>query len=149
MNRFGLAFHHLGLAARDPPTARLFLEGLGYRIEEPVFDPEQNVNLVMASHERMPAVEIIWSAGNAGPVDKMLEKHTKGIIYHVCYVSEDLPASLQAFADAGLEPFCISPPTKAILFGGHPVSFYAVKGIGLIEIIEGLPSNPASAALAA
>jgi hypothetical protein len=31
---------------------------------------------------------------------------------------------------------CISEPKPAPLFGGRPVSFYNVAGIGLIEILE-------------
>lgn len=140
MYQFELSFHHLGLAVREPSRARVFLEALGYRIGEAVFDPEQNVNLVMAFHREMPAVEIIWSTGSAGPLDGMLEKYAKGIVYHVCYVTEDLKKSLDAFAAAELVPFCVSPPRPAVLFGGKPVSFYMVKGIGLIEIIEGMPA---------
>jgi hypothetical protein len=142
MNRFGLAFHHLGLAVREPSHARVLLEGLGYRIETPVFDAEQNVNIVMAIHQQMPDIEIIWSAGSLGPLDRMLEKHASGIVYHVCYVAEDLAASLASLAAAGLKAFCVSPPTGAVLFGGNRVSFYTVKGIGLIEIIEGTPGDP-------
>jgi len=37
---------------------------------------------------------------------------------------------------AGLHPKCISNPTPAPLFGGRPVSFYNVVGIGLVEILE-------------
>jgi hypothetical protein len=141
LNQFALTFHHLGLAVREPSRARAFLHGLGYRIDSPVFDPEQNVNLAMAWHEQMPAVEIIWSDDVAGPVGRIVEKHAKGLVYHVCYVSESIAASFQALAEAGLTPFCVSRPKRAMLFGGRLVSFYTVKGIGLIEIIEGIPSE--------
>jgi hypothetical protein len=113
----------------------VFLQGLGYSIQEAVFDPEQNVNLTMAIHEQMPDVEIIWSEGSAGPLDRMLNKHPKGIVYHVCYVSKDVHASVRAFDAAGLEPVCVFEPKPAVLFGGKPVVFYSIKGIGLIEII--------------
>ena len=140
INRLSLSFHHLGLAAREPSRAHAFLEALGYRINKFVFDPEQNVNLAMAFHSEMPAVEIIWSTGSAGPLDRMLEKYAKGVVYHVCYVTEDLKTTLDAFANAELDPFCVSSPKPAVLFGGKLVSFYAIKGIGLIEIIEGMPA---------
>jgi hypothetical protein len=35
-----------------------------------------------------------------------------------------------------LRPLCISPVTPAPLFGGRPVSFYNVVGLGLVEILE-------------
>lgn len=135
MNRLGLTFHHLGLAVKDPAIARVFLEGLGYRIHDAVFDPEQNVNLAMAIHWQMPDVEVIWPEGSTGPLDRMLNKHPKGLVYHVCYVSKDLAASISACEAAGLDPVCVAEPKKAVLFGGKEVVFYSIKGIGLIEII--------------
>ena len=43
-NKWGLVFHHLGLAAKDPEAATHFLTGLGYRIGPMIFDPLQNVH---------------------------------------------------------------------------------------------------------
>jgi methylmalonyl-CoA/ethylmalonyl-CoA epimerase len=59
-----------------------------------------------------------------------------GIIYHVCYETDNLAAALAQFDEAKLHAVCISPPTPAPLFGGRPVSFYNVVGIGLIEILQ-------------
>ena len=71
MNRFGLEFHHLGLAVRRPDDAVRFLDGLGYEIGEPIFDPEQNINAILCRHGgAMPDVEITvgvksgWVAGD-------------------------------------------------------------------------------------
>ncbi len=144
MNQFGLTFHHLGLAVREPSRGCAFLLGLGYRIEASVLDSVQKVNLAMARHDRMPDVEIIWSDQSAGPLDRMLDKYAEGIIYHVCYVTQDITASLQAITDAGLKPFCVSSPRGAVLFGGRRVSFYMVQGMGLIEIIEDVLSEPSA-----
>jgi hypothetical protein len=69
-------------------------------------------------------------------VSSLTERHTSGIIYHVCYETDDLTAALAALENAGLRAFCVSPPMPAPLFGGRPVSFYNVTGMGLIEILE-------------
>jgi hypothetical protein len=136
-NAFGLTFHHLGLAVRRPRDAAQFLGGLGYRIDEPVFDPEQNVNLVMCEHPgAMPNVEIIYPADGKSPIDALIAGRPPGIIYHMCYVAADLPATLAAFDVAGLRALCKVPPVPAVLFGGRRVSFYDIVGIGLCEIIE-------------
>jgi catechol 2,3-dioxygenase-like lactoylglutathione lyase family enzyme len=131
-----LKFHHFGLAVRRPDEARIFVAALGYRAGEPVFDPAQNVHLQLCTHETHPAVEIIWPGNAGGPIDKLAQRHASGIIYHLCYETDDLDAALAQFDEGKLRVVCISPPTPAPLFGGRPVSFYNVVGIGLIEILQ-------------
>jgi hypothetical protein len=135
MNSFGLAFHHLGLAVRRPDAAVVFLQNLDYAIGERIFDPEQNVNLILCRHERMPQIEIIFPGDGAGPIDVFINRHANGIVYHVCYESADVPSSLAAIEAAQLRPVCVAEPRPAVLFQGRPVSFYNVIGIGLIEIL--------------
>jgi catechol 2,3-dioxygenase-like lactoylglutathione lyase family enzyme len=133
---FNLTFHHLGLAVRKAQPARAFLEGLGYKVTREVFDPNQNVHLAMCEHEDQPSVEIIYPGEDKSPVDGLVARHPDGIIYHPCYVTDDLERMLADFEEVKLRAICVSPPKPAVLFGGAPVSFYQVTGIGLIEIIE-------------
>jgi methylmalonyl-CoA/ethylmalonyl-CoA epimerase len=137
-NKWGLKFHHLGLAAHDPQPAAHFLTGLGYRIGPMMMDPLQNVQLRMCTHATMPDVEIISPAKGKGPLDKFLASHKDGLVYHICYASSNLAASLEAIeSNENVRLFNISPPKEAVLFGGKCVSFYLVAGVGLIEIIDG------------
>jgi len=136
MNVPHLKFHHFGLAVRRPDEARVFVSALGYQTGDPVFDPVQNVQLQLCAHATQPAVEIIWPGDTKGPIEKLTERHAAGIIYHLCYETDDLAAALAGLKAAGLRAVCISPPTPAPLFGGRPVSFYNVVGIGLVEILE-------------
>jgi len=131
-----LTFHHFGLAVRRPDEARKFVAALGYTPGEPVFDPSQKVHLQLCTHATHPAVEIIWPGDTTGPVDQLVQRHANGIIYHLCYATDNLTAALAALTAAGLRPLCISAPTPAPLFGGRPVSFYNVVGLGLVEILE-------------
>jgi methylmalonyl-CoA/ethylmalonyl-CoA epimerase len=131
-----LTFHHFGLAVRRPDEARKFVTALGYQIGLAVFDPAQNVHLQLCTHATQPAVEIIWPGDRTGPVDKLAQRHSAGIIYHLCYETDQLTAAIAGLEAAGLSPICISPPTPAPLFGGRPVSFYNVVGLGLVEILE-------------
>jgi methylmalonyl-CoA/ethylmalonyl-CoA epimerase len=131
-----LRFHHFGLAVKKAEIGAKYLQALGYAVGEAVFDPIQNVHLAMGTHESEPAVEVIWPASNTGPVDGMVQRHTAGIIYHVCYETSDLEGALAGLREAGLKVICISPPYPAPLFGGRKVSFYNVVGMGLIEILE-------------
>jgi methylmalonyl-CoA/ethylmalonyl-CoA epimerase len=131
-----LKFHHFGLAVRRPGEAQKFTRALGYQLGESVLDPIQNVHLQLGTHASHPAVEIIWPGGGTGPVDKLAQRHTSGIIYHLCYETDNLTAALAGLEAAGLPVICISPPTPAPLFGGRLVSFYNVVGMGLVEILE-------------
>lgn len=142
MNHARLQFHHFGLAVRRPAEARAFVQALGYEPAEQVFDPAQNVNLQMCYHPAQPAVEIIWPGPTPGPVNKLNQRNPAGIIYHLCYATNDLAAALDQLAAAGLQPVCISPPTPALLFGGRKVSFYNVLGMGLVEILEPIKPIP-------
>jgi catechol 2,3-dioxygenase-like lactoylglutathione lyase family enzyme len=129
-------FHHFGLAVRRPDEARKFVTALGYQLGESVFDPAQNVNLQLGTHTEQPAVEIIWPGDSTSPVDKLAQRHPSGIIYHLCYETDNLTAALAGLEATGLGPLCISPAIPAPLFGGRPVSFYNVVGMGLVEILE-------------
>jgi len=135
-NDLALRFHHLGLAVLRLNDAAALLRGLGYRIGEPIFDPEQNVNITMCSHSEMPDIEVIYPGRGQSPIDAFVARHSNGIVYHLCYVTDNLADTLSRMSEARLRWQCVSPPKPAILFGGRRVSFYMVLGIGLIEIIE-------------
>jgi Glyoxalase/Bleomycin resistance protein/Dioxygenase superfamily len=134
---FGLRFHHLGLAVPAPHTSMVFLEALGYAPGAAAFDPLQNVHLAMRHHPTMPDVEVIWPGEGPSPIDHLIRRGH--MIYHICYVTEDAAASLDAMAAAGLEVVPVGPAKPAALFGGVPVSFHSVDQLGLIELIHGEP----------
>ncbi|HWB61282.1 MAG TPA: VOC family protein [Chthoniobacteraceae bacterium] len=131
-----LTFHHFGLAVKRPAEAVALVSSLGYTVGPTVLDPLQNVHLALCAHVSAPAVEIIWPANSGGPVDKLAQRHSSGIIYHLCYETDNLAAALSRLEQAGLKAVCISSPTPAPLFDGRKVSFYNVVGIGLVEILE-------------
>ncbi len=138
MNRYGLEFHHFGLAVRSPEAAFRYLIDLGYRAGSSCYDPLQKVNLAMRHHDRMPDVEVIWPGREPSPIDRML-KHSDGMIYHQCYTSKNVAGSLAALEQAGLEVLPLDIARPAPLFGGMEVSFYSITGVGIIEIIAGEP----------
>jgi hypothetical protein len=131
-----LKFHHLGLAVRTPQHAATLVSSLGYRIGEIIFDPVQNVNLALCTHSTEPAIEIIWPGEAKGPIENLIQKHASGIVYHICYMTDNLTAAVGKLEEAGVSVTCISPPAPAVLFGGRKVSFYKILGLGLIEILE-------------
>lgn len=135
MEHFGLNFDHFGLATRDADKTLDFLRGLGYRTPETIHDPLQAVNLVLCKHATMPAVEVIFAAEEDGPLETILAQQPQAM-YHLCFRSRDVAASLMVMKTAGHRTRVVVPPKPAVLFDLLPVSFYLVGGFGLIEIIE-------------
>lgn len=135
MDKYGLKFHHLGLATRKSEKAVNFLKGLGYSISNSLFDPAQNVNLIMCKHPAMPDVEIIYPAQSPGFLDTVL-KYSSESFYHLCYTSDNLSDSLEKINTEN-RVITISERKPAILFSDKFVSFYVIAGFGIIEILEG------------
>ena len=131
-----LAFHHLGLVVKEPGEAILFLTTLGYEMGAPVFDENQKVHLMLATHATQPAVEIIHPGAVPGPIDHLIQRHASGLVYHVCLATGNLAQTLEDWEALGLRAVCVSPPQPAVLFGGRKVSFYNMVGVGLIELLE-------------
>jgi hypothetical protein len=131
----GLSFHHHGLAARSDEQALIFLTALGYVAGELVHDPVQDVRLRLCTHADLPAVEIVMPGDRHGPTRGLLARN-EGLLYHTCYEIDDREAVLKALEEAGLRAFEVLAPTPALLFGNRLVSFHAIRGFGLIELLD-------------
>ncbi len=129
-----LAFHHFAIATDDAKRSSDYLAALGYERGASAYDPLQNVNLEMWHHGTMPDVELVWPSGTTGPVNTMIKKKGVGI-YHTCYEVDDLAATVEALQAQNLNILEVVEARPAVLFGGRPVAFYLVEGIGLIELL--------------
>jgi len=134
MDKYGLHFHHLGLATKKCDKAIIFLKGLGYSVSEPVYDSIQNVNLIMCSNPSLPDIEIIYPAQTSGHLDTILKDNSEQF-YHICYTSGNVSDSLEKIR-AENRIITISERKPAVLFSNKYVSFYLVAGFGIIEILE-------------
>ncbi|MBV8666299.1 MAG: VOC family protein [Burkholderiaceae bacterium] len=136
-----MRFHHFGLAVHTPEDAFRYLAALGYTEGAVEYDPLQRVNVAMRHHAHMPDVEVIWPQEKPSPIDNII-KGRDSMIYHLCYCAPDAEATLRSLEQAGLQVHTVSEPKPAVLFGGLPVSFHLVSGIGVIELIHGTPGSP-------
>lgn len=134
MDKYGLKFHHLGLATKKFEKAVTFLKGLGYSVSKSVFDSIQNVNLIMCTHQSMPDIEIIYPAQISGHLDIVLKDNSESF-YHMCYTCNNLSDALERIR-SGNRVITISEKKPAILFSNKFVSFYMISGFGIIEILE-------------
>lgn len=138
LRRSGLTFHHFGLAVHAPEDAFAYLAALGYTEGAQEYDDLQRVYVAMRHHIDMPDVEVIWPREKPSPIDALI-KGRDSQIYHLCYTVHDSITALAALEQRGLQVREVVEPRPAILFGGLPVSFHMVSGIGLIELIHGEP----------
>lgn len=130
-----LPLHHIGLAVPKPESAAAFLSAVGYQVGPVVHDPLQQVNLQFCTHALMPAVELVFSDGTEGPLRQWLQDDQPRM-YHVCYQTSDVPSTLADWRLRGIRAVCVNAPKPAVLFNGQLVSFYMVKGFGLVELLH-------------
>jgi catechol 2,3-dioxygenase-like lactoylglutathione lyase family enzyme len=143
VNRFGLRFHHFGLAVPDVVPALRYLDALGYRAGEPMLDPLQCVNLALCRHAEMPHVELVWPGAGPSPIDQLLKRRGPHV-YHLCYSAPSAATAVAAIEADGFNVAVISEPKPAVLFGGRAVSFYNIAEFGVIELLDdGIPETVA------
>lgn len=136
MTLSGLTFHHIGLAVRNDKEALVMLGALGYTPQDRVYDPNQNVYARLCTAPGQPTVEIVEPGDNdKSPIDQLINKYNE-LIYHTCYETPDLAATLREIEELGLRYITIAERKPAILFGGRHVSFYKVFGWGILELLE-------------
>lgn len=131
-----LVFHHLGLLSSHPETTADRLKALGYRVEESIVDPLQDVSLRMAiAGDGSPSVEIITPLRFDSPLGRQLKTRDNSV-YHLCYLAPGFDEAEMILGGDSGRVFLVSEPKEAVLFGGKRVAFYFVEGLGLVEVIE-------------
>jgi methylmalonyl-CoA/ethylmalonyl-CoA epimerase len=127
-----MKFHHFGLAVKEFTYALKFFKKMGYECSEPIFDQLQEVELIMCKSDKEPCVELIKPVSIKSPINNYINKNNE-IVYHFCYEIDDYKSIEEFFSEYNYK--CISKPKPAILFNNGLVSFYYIKGLGLIEFL--------------
>ena len=127
-------FHHFGLAISEFSNALKFYKNLGYQCTDVVFDPLQNVELILCTSSLLPAVELIKPVNEKSPIVNLLSKNNE-LIYHICYELSSFDEDIKKFFE-GSRTICVSNPKPSQLFNSRLAAFYYVKDVGLIEILE-------------
>jgi hypothetical protein len=129
-----IKFHHYGLAVSSFEKSISFYSNIGYEFGVPIIDPLQNVELIMSEAPiGFPSIELIKPINEKSPINNYLIKNDP-LIYHACYEIDGKDDFDRLFF--GSKYVCVSKPKPAVLFKGSMVSFYFIKNIGLIEILQ-------------
>lgn len=127
----------MGLLTNQQQLAIQRLEVLGYEPGDPIYDPEQDVTLCMCrSRNGAPLIELVTPAQTNEPLSRLL-KRKDDYIYHICFTTPTIGQGVDALqGEAQDRVIEVMPPKPAILFNNAKVAFYAVPGLGLIELLE-------------
>lgn len=134
MKNFGLKFHHLGLATDNPKLSLKILKNLGYKPIKTRTNKNYNVKNIICASKSHPTVEIVAKMGGKSPIDSIVKKN-KNLIYHICYSSNDLKKTIGMIKKKNFSIIKISNSYLSP-FEGVDASFYFLKGIGIIEIMD-------------
>ena len=134
MKNFGLKFHHLGLATDNPKLTLKILKNIGYKPIKTRSNKNYNVKNIICSSKSHPTVEIVAKMGGKSPIDNIVKKN-KNLVYHICYSSKNLKKTLNMMKKKKLSIVKISNSYLSP-FEGVDASFFFLRGIGIIEIIN-------------
>ncbi|SUZ78562.1 uncharacterized protein METZ01_LOCUS31416 [marine metagenome] len=107
-------------------AVRVYRDVLGAETSTPHELPEHGVTAVFVNLNNT-SIELMQPLGDASPIHKFLEKHTKGGLHHVCYEVEDIFAARDQLIGEGMaiigdgEPY-IGAHDKLVIFL-HPKDF--------------------------
>ena len=132
-----LKFHHFGLATENIEKSKKNLENFGYTFSKTIVDENQKVNLSIGVRNNSPSIEPVGinEKFNQNPLSNFLKKYDENI-YHICFEVTNLKKFNFKNFIKKFNYVNILKPTPAILFNYRKVSFYKIKNIGLIEILE-------------
>jgi len=137
MNNKYLRFHHFGLATENLKKSKKNLKKFGYNFSKTITDENQKVDLSIGVLKNFPNIELVGinKKFRENPLSNFLKKYDDNI-YHICFeIIDKKKFNFQIFLNK-FKFVCISKPTPSKLFNNRKVSFYKIKNIGLIEILE-------------
>ena len=134
MNNFGLKFHHLGMATDDLKLSMSLLKKAGYKVDKIRSNKNYNVKNAICSSKNQPSIEIVSKVKGKSPIDSILKKNANSI-YHICYMTKNLKKTLQQFKKAKIQVIKITDSYLSP-FEGVDASFFFIKGMGIVEIMD-------------
>ncbi len=128
--------NHVAIVVPDlAAAAKLYADGLGASVSEPMPLPEHGVTTVFVELPNSK-IELLHPLGEDSPIEKFLSNNPSGGMHHLCYEVDDLQAAIDHLVAQGARVLGDGKPR----LGAHnlPVVFLHPKDFcgTLIELEE-------------
>ncbi len=128
--------NHVAIVVPDlAAAAKLYTDGLGATVSEPMPLPEHGVTTVFVELPNSK-IELLHPLGEDSPIEKFLSNNPSGGMHHLCYEVDDLQAAIDHLVAQGARVLGDGKPR----LGAHnlPVVFLHPKDFcgTLIELEE-------------
>lgn len=126
-----MKIHHVGYAVKDHSKAEDSFRDLGYTIGRRTNDDGRNVCISFAENDGY-LIELVSPLGEGSPIDGILAK-VGGTAYHICYITDDIAATLAELRPLGWRALGPASPAPALNYAN--VAFAHHKVAGLLELV--------------
>lgn len=126
--------HHVAVAVPSLTDAIPFYrDTLGYQVDEPRLVADQRVRVVFATRDGT-RVELLEPTDVTSPVARFVAERGRPTLHHLCFVVDDLAATLRRLASEGMELVDVTPRrgVEGLVAFLHP---RATNGV-LVELID-------------
>ena len=125
-----MKIHHFGYLVGDLERSLETFRALGYEVESQNRNETRGVDICFIRNGEH-LLELVCPFRGDSDVSGLLKKH-RNMIYHVCYVSEDIQKDVEKLK--GFVP--VSKITKAPSIGDADVMFLFNNSVGMIELVQ-------------
>lgn len=134
MNKYGLKFHHLGLATDNFKLTMKTLKNFGYKTKSIKYNKNYNVKNALCVSKTEPDIEIVSKGKGKSPIDNIIKKLPQ-LVYHICYICNNLEKTLKKFKKNNIQVVKITDSYLSP-FEGVDASFFYIQGLGIVEIMD-------------
>jgi catechol 2,3-dioxygenase-like lactoylglutathione lyase family enzyme len=135
--KHGAYLHHIAMAVSNMDEALTQYRANGFECTPAITDPLQNASLAMCKRAGCDDIELVGAVDENSPVVSILNKSGRyWLPYHLCFAVQNIDGFITDLKSAGISCTLVRKKSPAVLFGGLPVCFVYIKGMGLTELVE-------------
>jgi methylmalonyl-CoA/ethylmalonyl-CoA epimerase len=124
---------HIGYAVRDIQETAAPYVAAGWELSDVYNEEVQHARIAFLKKDGMPTIELVSPLDGPSPVDKFLENG--GVQpYHICYVVEDMWATLEDLHKEDFIPLFM--PVPSVAMENREICYLYHETVGLIEVVK-------------